>query len=116
MQKDILIMSCDVITDYPLTRLIQLYRVYNPTLIALMPNVSSYNETVPGRKGKEKIGQLITKLTEFQIIYLQKKISLELTKILVTDLYFSVQKLILKIQYHLKCQCLRGLLLLLKQT
>ena len=70
MQKDILIMSCDVITDYPLTRLIQLYRVHNPTLIALMQNVSSCNETVPGRKGKEKIGQIITKLTEFQIIYL----------------------------------------------
>lgn len=114
MQKDILIMSCDVITDYPLTRLIQLYRIHNPTLIALMSNLSSCNETVPGRKGKEKIGQLITRLTKFKVIYLQKKISLELTKMLMTDLYFSVQKLILKIQYHLECQCLRGLLLLLK--
>ncbi|XP_054161472.1 translation initiation factor eIF-2B subunit gamma-like [Oppia nitens] len=56
IKNDILVMSCDTITDFPLKRLIDWYLIYNPTLLSLISLIPPNNEsTVPGRKGRDKI-------------------------------------------------------------
>ncbi|CAG2122749.1 unnamed protein product, partial [Medioppia subpectinata] len=56
IKNDVLVLSCDTITDFPLKRLIDFYRIHNPTLLALISSIPYNNEnSIPGRKGREKI-------------------------------------------------------------
>ncbi len=55
-QTDILVVSCDLITDVALHEVVDLFRAHNATLSMLMSKVHEFTETVPGQKGKKKTG------------------------------------------------------------
>ncbi|RWS03865.1 translation initiation factor eIF-2B subunit gamma-like isoform X1 [Dinothrombium tinctorium] len=56
IHNDMLLISCDILTDFDLLHLINLYRIYNPTLTVVLSTNSMLNEgSVPGKKGKGKI-------------------------------------------------------------
>ena len=57
MQTDILVVSCDLITDVALHEVVDLFRAHNATLAMLMSKVNEFTETVPGQKGKKKAGR-----------------------------------------------------------
>uniref|UniRef100_A0A671RT81 Translation initiation factor eIF2B subunit gamma n=1 Tax=Sinocyclocheilus anshuiensis TaxID=1608454 RepID=A0A671RT81_9TELE len=54
---DILVVSCDLITDVALHEVVDLFRAHNATLSMLMSKVHEFTETVPGQKGKKKAGE-----------------------------------------------------------
>ncbi|KAI5627859.1 translation initiation factor eIF-2B subunit gamma, partial [Silurus asotus] len=56
-QTDILVVSCDLITDVALHEVVDLFRAHNATLSMLMSKVHEFTETVPGQKGKKKAGE-----------------------------------------------------------
>lgn len=55
-QTDILVVSCDLITDVALHEVVDLFRAHNATLAMLMSKAHEFTETVPGQKGKKKTG------------------------------------------------------------
>ena len=55
-QTDILVVSCDLITDAALHEVVDLFRAHNATLAMLMSKAHEFTETVPGQKGKKKTG------------------------------------------------------------
>ena len=57
-QSDVLILSCDFISNYPLRNFINFYRINDSSLSILIANESSVPSQglVPGRKGKFKAG------------------------------------------------------------
>lgn len=56
LQTDILVVSCDLITDVALHEVVDLFRAHNATLAMLMSKAHEFTETVPGQKGKKKTG------------------------------------------------------------
>ncbi|XP_016300953.1 translation initiation factor eIF-2B subunit gamma-like [Sinocyclocheilus anshuiensis] len=56
-KTDILVVSCDLITDVALHEVVDLFRAHNATLSMLMSKVHEFTETVPGQKGKKKAGE-----------------------------------------------------------
>ncbi|XP_031418996.1 translation initiation factor eIF-2B subunit gamma [Clupea harengus] len=57
IKTDILVVSCDLITDVALHEVVDLFRAHNATLAMLMSKVNEFTETVPGQKGKKKAGE-----------------------------------------------------------
>ncbi|KAK2860767.1 hypothetical protein Q7C36_004933 [Tachysurus vachellii] len=57
IKTDILVVSCDLITDVALNEVVDLFRAHNATLSMLMSKVHEFTETVPGQKGKKKAGE-----------------------------------------------------------
>uniref|UniRef100_A0AAR2LCI6 Translation initiation factor eIF2B subunit gamma n=1 Tax=Pygocentrus nattereri TaxID=42514 RepID=A0AAR2LCI6_PYGNA len=57
IKTDILVVSCDLITDVALHEVVDLFRAHNATLSMLMSKVHEFTETVPGQKGKKKTGE-----------------------------------------------------------
>lgn len=55
-QTDVLVVSCDLITDVALHEVVDLFRAHNATLAMLMSKAHDFTETVPGQKGKKKTG------------------------------------------------------------
>lgn len=56
-QTDILVVSCDLITDVALHEVVDLFRAHNATMSMLMSKAHEFTETVPGQKGKKKTGK-----------------------------------------------------------
>uniref|UniRef100_A0A4W6DXH5 Translation initiation factor eIF2B subunit gamma n=1 Tax=Lates calcarifer TaxID=8187 RepID=A0A4W6DXH5_LATCA len=56
IKTDILVVSCDLITDVALHEVVDLFRAHNATLAMLMSKAHEFTETVPGQKGKKKTG------------------------------------------------------------
>uniref|UniRef100_A0A673YQ81 Translation initiation factor eIF2B subunit gamma n=1 Tax=Salmo trutta TaxID=8032 RepID=A0A673YQ81_SALTR len=57
VKTDILVVSCDLITDAALHEVVDLFRAHNATLSMLMSKAHEFTETVPGQKGKKKTGE-----------------------------------------------------------
>ncbi|KAJ8011969.1 hypothetical protein DPEC_G00063840 [Dallia pectoralis] len=57
IKTDVLVVSCDLITDAALHEVVDLFRVHNATLSMLMSKAHEFTETVPGQKGKKKNGE-----------------------------------------------------------
>ncbi|KAE8290936.1 Translation initiation factor eIF-2B subunit gamma eIF-2B GDP-GTP exchange factor subunit gamma [Larimichthys crocea] len=57
IKTDILVVSCDLITDVALHEVVDLFRAYNATLAMLMSKAHEFTETVPGQKGKKKTAE-----------------------------------------------------------
>uniref|UniRef100_A0A672N725 Translation initiation factor eIF2B subunit gamma n=1 Tax=Sinocyclocheilus grahami TaxID=75366 RepID=A0A672N725_SINGR len=57
IKTDILVVSCDLITDVALHEVVDLFRAHNATLSMLMSKVHEFTDTVPGQKGKKKAGE-----------------------------------------------------------
>lgn len=58
-QTDVLVVSCDLITDVALHEVVDLFRAHNATMAMLMGKAREFTETVPGQKGKKKTGTRI---------------------------------------------------------
>lgn len=56
LQTDVLVVSCDLITDGALHEVVDLFRAHNATMAMLMSKAHEFTETVPGQKGKKKTG------------------------------------------------------------
>lgn len=56
LQTDVLVVSCDLITDVALHEVVDLFRAHNATMAMLMSKAHEFTETVPGQKGKKKTG------------------------------------------------------------
>jgi len=55
LHADVLVVSCDTITDYPLLRLINEHRLYLPAVTVLVSAIKSQQlSALPGRKAKNK--------------------------------------------------------------
>lgn len=57
IKTDILVISCDLITDVALHEVVDLFRAHNATLAMLMSKAHEFTETVPGQKGKKKTAE-----------------------------------------------------------
>ncbi|KAM9791619.1 translation initiation factor eIF-2B subunit gamma [Syngnathus typhle] len=57
IKTDILVLSCDVITDVALHEVVDLFRAHDATLAMLMSKAHEFSETVPGQKGKKKAAE-----------------------------------------------------------
>ncbi|CAM9138455.1 unnamed protein product [Lampetra planeri] len=60
IKTDILVLSCDLITEpgsLALKEVVDLFRAHNATLAMLMSKVHEFTETVPGQKGKKKTAE-----------------------------------------------------------
>uniref|UniRef100_A0A7N6FAE6 Translation initiation factor eIF2B subunit gamma n=1 Tax=Anabas testudineus TaxID=64144 RepID=A0A7N6FAE6_ANATE len=57
IKTDVLVASCDLITDVALHEVVDLFRAHNATLAMLMSKAHEFTETVPGQKGKKKTGE-----------------------------------------------------------
>ncbi|XP_035025805.1 translation initiation factor eIF-2B subunit gamma [Hippoglossus stenolepis] len=57
IKADILVVSCDLITDVALHEVVDLFRAHNATLAMLMSKAHEFTETVPGQKGKKKTAE-----------------------------------------------------------
>uniref|UniRef100_A0A8C5D048 Translation initiation factor eIF2B subunit gamma n=1 Tax=Gadus morhua TaxID=8049 RepID=A0A8C5D048_GADMO len=57
IKTDILVMSCDLITDAALHEVVDLFRAHNATLAMMMSKAHEFTETVPGQKGKKKTAE-----------------------------------------------------------
>uniref|UniRef100_A0A4W5Q9U6 Translation initiation factor eIF2B subunit gamma n=1 Tax=Hucho hucho TaxID=62062 RepID=A0A4W5Q9U6_9TELE len=57
IKTDILVVSCDLITDAALHEVVDLFRAHDATLSMLMSKAHEFTETVPGQKGKKKTGE-----------------------------------------------------------
>lgn len=55
-QTDVLVVSCDLISDTTLHQVVDLFRAHDATLAMLMSEAHEFTETVPGQKGKIKAG------------------------------------------------------------
>lgn len=55
-QTDVLVLSCDLITDVDLYKVVDLFRTHDATLSMLMKKTHEPAEVVPGQKGKKKPG------------------------------------------------------------
>lgn len=55
-QTDVLVLSCDLITDVALHEVVDLFRAHDATLSMLMKKAHEPTEMVPGQKGKKKPG------------------------------------------------------------
>lgn len=56
-QTDVLVLSCDLITDVALHEVVDLFRAHDATLSMLMKKAHEPTEVVPGQKGKKKPGK-----------------------------------------------------------
>ncbi|XP_069498456.1 translation initiation factor eIF2B subunit gamma [Ambystoma mexicanum] len=54
IKSDVLVLSCDLITDVALHEVVDLFRAHNATLAMLMQKGHETTEPVPGQKGKRK--------------------------------------------------------------
>ncbi|XP_063795508.1 translation initiation factor eIF2B subunit gamma isoform X3 [Pseudophryne corroboree] len=54
IKSDVLIVSCDLITEVALHEVVDLFRAHNATLSMLMGKASEPSEHIPGQKGKQK--------------------------------------------------------------
>ncbi|XP_041064792.1 translation initiation factor eIF-2B subunit gamma isoform X2 [Carcharodon carcharias] len=54
IKTDVLVVSCDLITDAALHEVIDLFRAHDATLSMLMRKAHDFTEPVPGQKGKNK--------------------------------------------------------------
>ncbi|XP_067423905.1 translation initiation factor eIF2B subunit gamma isoform X2 [Emydura macquarii macquarii] len=54
IKTDILVLSCDMITDVALHEVVDLFRAHDATLSMLMKKAHEPTEVVPGQKGKKK--------------------------------------------------------------
>lgn len=57
LQTDVLVVSCDLITDVALHEVVDLFRAHDATMAMLMSKAHEFTETVPGQKGKKKTGK-----------------------------------------------------------
>ncbi|KAJ8270855.1 hypothetical protein GJAV_G00120040 [Gymnothorax javanicus] len=57
IKTDVLVVSCDLITDVALHEVVDLFRAHDATLSMLMSKTQEFTETVPGQKGKKKGGE-----------------------------------------------------------
>lgn len=57
IKTDVLVVSCDLITDVALHEVVDLFRAHNATLAMLMSKSHEFTETVPGQKGKKKTAE-----------------------------------------------------------
>ncbi|TWW73955.1 Translation initiation factor eIF-2B subunit gamma eIF-2B GDP-GTP exchange factor subunit gamma [Takifugu flavidus] len=57
LQTDVLVVSCDLITDVALHEVVDLFRAHNATMAMLMSRAHEFTETVPGQKGKKKTAE-----------------------------------------------------------
>uniref|UniRef100_A0A3Q3X9H0 Translation initiation factor eIF2B subunit gamma n=1 Tax=Mola mola TaxID=94237 RepID=A0A3Q3X9H0_MOLML len=57
IKTDILVVSCDLITDVALHEVVDLFRAHNATMAMLMSKAHEFTETVPGQKGKKKTAE-----------------------------------------------------------
>lgn len=57
IKTDILVVSCDLITDAALHEVVDLFRAHSATLAMLMSKAHEFTETVPGQKGKKKTAE-----------------------------------------------------------
>uniref|UniRef100_A0A3B4APG6 Translation initiation factor eIF2B subunit gamma n=1 Tax=Periophthalmus magnuspinnatus TaxID=409849 RepID=A0A3B4APG6_9GOBI len=57
IKTDILVLSCDLITDVALHEVVDLFRAHNATMAMLMSKTHEFTETVPGQKGKKKTAE-----------------------------------------------------------
>ncbi|CAL9688715.1 unnamed protein product [Knipowitschia caucasica] len=57
IKTDILVLSCDLITDVALHEVVDLFRAHNATMAMLMSKTHEFTETVPGQKGKKKAAE-----------------------------------------------------------
>ncbi|KAK5859950.1 hypothetical protein PBY51_021465 [Eleginops maclovinus] len=57
IKTDVLVVSCDLITDVALHEVVDLFRAHNATLAMLMSKAHEFTETVPGQKGKKKTAE-----------------------------------------------------------
>ncbi|KAM4641377.1 translation initiation factor eIF2B subunit gamma [Discoglossus pictus] len=54
IKSDVLMLSCDLITEVDLHEVVDLFRAHNATLSMLMRKASQPSEHIPGQKGKQK--------------------------------------------------------------
>ncbi|XP_064415510.1 translation initiation factor eIF-2B subunit gamma [Latimeria chalumnae] len=54
IKTDVLVVSCDLITDVALHEVVDLFRAHDATLSMLMWKAQEFSEPVPGQKGKKK--------------------------------------------------------------
>ncbi|XP_040466356.1 translation initiation factor eIF-2B subunit gamma isoform X2 [Falco naumanni] len=54
IKTDVLVLSCDLITDVDLYKVVDLFRTHDATLSMLMKKTHEPTEMVPGQKGKKK--------------------------------------------------------------
>ncbi|XP_053549529.1 translation initiation factor eIF-2B subunit gamma [Bombina bombina] len=54
IKSDVLVLSCDLITEVDLHEVVDLFRAHNATLSMLMKKASETTEHIPGQKGKQK--------------------------------------------------------------
>ncbi|KAJ4936236.1 hypothetical protein JOQ06_000838 [Pogonophryne albipinna] len=57
IKTDVLVVSCDLITDVALHEVVDLFRAHNATLAMLMRKAHEFTETIPGQKGKKKTAE-----------------------------------------------------------
>lgn len=57
-QTDVLVLSCDLITDVALHEVVDLFRAHDASLAMLMRKGQDGLESVPGQKGKKKAGNM----------------------------------------------------------
>ncbi|XP_056277083.1 translation initiation factor eIF-2B subunit gamma [Pseudoliparis swirei] len=57
IKTDVLVVSCDLITDVALHEVVDLFRAHNATLAMLMSKSHEFTETVPGQKGNKKTAE-----------------------------------------------------------
>ncbi|XP_075877454.1 translation initiation factor eIF2B subunit gamma [Nelusetta ayraudi] len=57
IKTDVLVVSCDLITDVALHEVVDLFRAHNATMAMLMSKAHEFTETVPGQKGKKKTAE-----------------------------------------------------------
>ncbi|XP_030062830.1 translation initiation factor eIF2B subunit gamma [Microcaecilia unicolor] len=57
IKGDVLVLSCDLITDAALHKVVDLFRAHNATLAMLMWKANEPTEPVPGQKGKKPVEQ-----------------------------------------------------------
>uniref|UniRef100_A0A8D0KIA7 Translation initiation factor eIF2B subunit gamma n=1 Tax=Salvator merianae TaxID=96440 RepID=A0A8D0KIA7_SALMN len=55
IKTDVLVLSCDLITDVALHKVVDLFRTHDATLSMLMKKAYEPTEFVPGQKGKKKL-------------------------------------------------------------
>ncbi|XP_060629390.2 translation initiation factor eIF2B subunit gamma [Anolis sagrei] len=55
IKTDVLVLSCDLITDVALHEVVDLFRAHDATLSMLMKKAYESTELVPGQKGKKKL-------------------------------------------------------------
>ncbi|XP_071606401.1 translation initiation factor eIF2B subunit gamma isoform X3 [Heliangelus exortis] len=54
IKTDVLVLSCDLITDVDLYKVVDLFRTHDATLSMLMKKTHELTEGIPGQKGKKK--------------------------------------------------------------